>query len=147
MQTVKISLRPSAMLMAALFVVHVLAMLALLVSDMRLGTSVFLGLAITVSLGFLEWKQIGQGAEFVTEIELRTDGVFDCLHRSGARSRGKPGMKTVVLPWLVLLFAADRRRTSPVLIARDSVSAEHHRMLRLWLLQREPSDKDEEITP
>ena len=82
-----------------------------------------------------------QGRQAIRSIEVPDNRELPIHLESGGGEHVCDVRATVVQPWLVILLARcqGERRGRTVLLASDSLHADHFRRLRIALLQRRPA--------
>lgn len=131
---VTLSLRPSATLAAVLFLVHGLAAIMVLVTDL----SPVIKLALWIALAFSDWRSVfvhalRHGEQALVAITLRSDGELEVEYRNGELARVLVDDRSTVFSWLVVLLMKRDGRTLAVTLPHDALGEESHRQLRLWL--------------
>lgn len=137
---VEIPLHPSRSLKAALFLAHVLAVIAVAESGFPSAAVLFFGLVATASL--LRHLRAGR----FCALKLHPDGRLELkAHYKQAQDEWIPAgllAGATSLPWLaVMRLRLPEGQTQSLILPRDAVGSEGHRRLRLWLRwQAKPCD-------
>ncbi len=131
---VTLSLRSSVTLAAVLFLVHGLAIIMVLVTD--LPSLIKLGLWI--ALAFSVWRSVfvhalRRSVHALMAITLRSDGELEIKYRNGEFVRVQVDDRTTIFSWLVVLLVKREGRTLALTLPHDALGEESHRQLRLWL--------------
>ena len=131
---VTLTLRSSVTLTAVLFLVHGLAAIMVLVTDLP---PVF-KLALWIALAFSNWRSVlvhalRRGEHVPVAITLRSDGELEVAYRNGELARVVVDDRTTVFSWLVVLLVNRDGRTIALTLPHDALEEESHRQLRLWL--------------
>jgi len=134
--SLKIDIRPSAVLAAALGAVHILA---LVVACLNLSGwasyAVIAGVLLSGSASLAAVLQLRSAA--VVHLELHADGRAAWRDRGGFWHHGRLGGDHYVSPALVVIgLRPAEARARRLVLAADSASAEDLRRLRVWLRWR-----------
>jgi toxin CptA len=145
-ETLKVSLGPSSGLTWLLSGGHAAAAVLVWVTlPMWWGLATCAALVASLLLALGRHARRSAAAA-VVEVALRQDGRVDLRRRDGAWLQRRLLPSTFVSPVLVILNLAGERWRLPraVLVPTDSVAADDHRRLRVWLRWRPlPADKDD----
>ena len=128
----------SAVLAAALLVVHVLAAGCIALS-LPAGAALPGVAAIVASAVYrLRLDALQYSADAVVELLLREGGGCEMITRAGATLAGQLQGSTFVSPWLIVvnLRLEPNRRHRSLVLTWDSAGAEELRELRVWLKYR-----------
>jgi len=144
-QTLRLSLGPSSGLTWLLSGGHAGAAILLWVTLpawWSLAACAALAGSLLLALGRHARRSAGAA---VVEVALGQDGRVDLRRRDGGRAEGRLLPSTFVSPLLVIVNLAGDRWRPPraVVVPADSVAADDHRRLRVWLRWRPvAADKD-----
>lgn len=132
----RIELRPSARLAAALIAAHLLAAATVLTLSLPAWSRLGLFAAVVFSaVPSLRRHALRSSAEACTALEVHRDGSVQWRLRSGAVRDGRLLGDTFVTPLLtvVRLRRGDNGRREAVVLFPDSAEADSLRALRVWL--------------
>jgi len=138
--TLFIAPRRSLALAGLLIVAHLLAGAAL----WPLALAPWLKLALALPIAFSAFASVRQhalrlGDAVPVGLTFHADGHVTCEWRSGHRCDVRVADDSTVTPWLIvlrLLPTEGRRRPCVCLLPADSLPADEHRRLRVWLRWR-----------
>ena len=131
---VTFSLRPSATLVAALFLIHGFAIIMVALTDLPPVIKCALWIALAISV----WRSVlihvlQRGTQALAAITLRSDGELEIEYRNGEVARVLVDGRTTVFSWLVVLLMRKDGRVLSLTLPRDALGVDDHRQLRLWL--------------
>lgn len=125
-----IPLKPSRRLLAAQIAAHVLAAFAVLASTIPGWLAALLLVAVGYSCSRL------RPSGLPASLTLHADGRCEKVGADGTAIDVPVHPQTMVLPWLVVLLHRQQGRVLALVLAADSMDAEHGRQLRVWLRWR-----------
>lgn len=125
-----VSIRPSRRLQAIQLAAHVLAIAAVLASNVPSWLSVVLLLSIGASQARLRRISLVDG------LVLHGDGRLEARGADGMVSEAQVHPHTLVLAFLVVLLYRQQGRSRSLTLLGDSLAPEEFRQLRLWLRWR-----------
>jgi hypothetical protein len=123
----------SRRLFAAVITVHLCAAAAVTVTVLPWALKVFCLLLIGAS-PLLVLRRLR--LDLPRSISLRQDGTMEVERADGQIQVERIGNAAVALPWLVVLSCEYEGQQRRLVLPADSLDAEAHRSLRLWLRYR-----------
>jgi toxin CptA len=135
-RTIRVALRPSAILSAALIASHAAALAGLLASGLpgwAIGVS-SVALALSLWQG-LQRHALLRSARSVVALHLGDDGALTADLKDGSsRQAGvHPASSMLAFLTVALLREPERRFARPVVLAADSADPDDLRQLRVWM--------------
>jgi toxin CptA len=137
--SLRVQLRPSRTLAAALAVGHLLALIAA-VTSLPSAAAALVVLGLGLSLFHHLRLAMHRSALAVAGLDLAADGRFAVANPAGAWVAAELRHSAVPAAWLAVLAARDNAgRSRTAVILPDAVDPEAFRRLRVWLRWRMPT--------
>lgn len=132
MRTVRLALRGSRALAAAILAVHAAAAIALAITVPGRAAIAVALLVFALGVAAAWDRALLRGARSARALEMGDDGALRVQRASGAPLEARPGGRRHVGPWWVVLPVKGWARS--VVVAGDMLGHEEFRRLRLWAL-------------
>lgn len=132
MSTVRLALRGSRALAAAILTVHAGAALAIAIAMPGRAAVALAWLVFALGAAAAWDRALLRGARSARALEVGEDGALRVQRASGAPLEARPGGRRHVSPWWVVLPVKGWARS--VVVAADMLGPEEFRRLRLWAL-------------
>lgn len=132
MSTVRLALRGSRALAAAILTVHAGAALAIAIAVPGRAAVALAWLVFALGAAAAWDRALLRGARSARALEVGEDGALRVQRASGAPLEARPGGRRHVSPWWVVLPVKGWARS--VVVAADMLGPEEFRRLRLWAL-------------